>query len=90
MKKGPVPMRSNPIDPYIQMSEIPYRFLSKKCRTSLAVPNNFDIQKVEKSSTMPQYTCIREFVYGLNVSTYSSPYAYSGFSSEFGRITASR
>ena len=90
VKKGPVTMRSNPIDPYVQRNEIPHRFLSKKCRTALAVPTNFDINKVEKSSKLPMYSCDREYVYGMNVRMYASPYAYSGFMSDSGRISASR
>ena len=69
-----------------KLSDIPHRFMTRRCRTALSVPSNFDLSLVERSCTLPAYECQRDYVFGLTASPYAGPPVYSAFIGEDGRV----
>ena len=61
----------------LEISDIPYRFVTRKCRTSLATPSNFDMSIMDRSSRLPNYDVTRRYVFGMNCNLYSGDSIYS-------------
>lgn len=61
----------------VQIAEVPLKFLTRRCKTALATPSDFDPKLVQRSSRLPRYECKREFVYGINVNLSSGPRVWS-------------
>eukprot|EP01041_Mallomonas_annulata_P009524 gene9524-19804_t len=61
----------------IEVSDIPLRFVTRRCRTSLAVPTGFDRRLLARSAERPAYQCIRDHIFGMNVAPYSGNALYS-------------
>lgn len=56
---------------------VPLRFVSRKSRTALAVPSNFDPNYyIPKSRQVPNYDLVRKHVFGMSTSRYSGPTFY--------------
>ena len=51
---------------------VPLRFLSRKSRTALTAPSNFDVNLYKRSSTAPGLFFFREFVYGMSSTNHTS------------------
>lgn len=51
---------------------VPLRFLSRKSRTALTAPSNFDVNLYKRSSTAPNLFFFREFVYGMSSTNQTS------------------
>ena len=69
-----------------KLSDIPHRFMTRRCRTALSVPSNFDLSLVERSCTLPSYECQRDYVFGLTATPYAGPPIYSAFVGDDGRV----
>lgn len=54
-----------------QLSDVPHRFITRRCRTALSVPTNFDVKLVERSARPPSYYCDKKHIFGLSTATYS-------------------
>jgi WD40 repeat protein len=68
--RGPI---KAPVDPYLNhqiaaIDEVPLRFLSRKSRTSLTAPSNFDTSLLMRSSKLPEFEIVREHAYGMSCS----------------------
>jgi hypothetical protein len=55
----------------LRITDVPQRFLTRNCRTSLPAPSTFDMATVARSQTAPSYSCRKEHCYGLNTAMYS-------------------
>ena len=73
-----------------KISDIPMRFVTRRCRTALAVPSDFDLALVERSCQLPQYECQRDHVFGLSACPYSGPPVYTAFVNDGGWVAATR
>ena len=51
---------------------VPLRFLSRKSRTVLTAPSNFDVNLYKRSSAAPNLFFFREFVYGMSSTNHTS------------------
>lgn len=61
----------------LEISDIPYRFVTRKCRTSLATPSDFDMNMLDRSSRAPNYDMSRHYVFGINSNLCSGDSIYS-------------
>ena len=52
-----------------KLSEVAYRFMTKKCRNTLAVPSSFNMRLMDLSALPPKVTCLRDHVFGLSASS---------------------
>ena len=50
----------------MKITDIPYRYKTKQSRTSLAVPSDFDLSVVERSSRRPNYSLEKEHMFGFS------------------------
>ena len=71
------PLRVTAAEPALRISDVPFRFITRKCRTSLATPSNFNMNLLRKSATLPEYACQRSYAIGLNCSLNSGDMLYS-------------
>lgn len=76
--KGPLkqPERSE-FKTSLEISDIPMRFVTKKCRTSLAAPSNFDMAMMDRSARLPSYDMTRHYIFGLNSNLNSGDSIYA-------------
>ena len=71
VKDGPI-IPPKPTDQFtLKMSDIPFRYNTKHCRTALAVPSNFTIPSIHHSASAPSAQLARKYIYGLNNKVYS-------------------
>jgi hypothetical protein len=86
------PLTRKPGDVPLKISQVPFRFVTRRCRTTLAVPSNFNMAHLERSATMPSLGCVRDHVYGLSAGDklYSNPPIYSAFLTNEGDISDRR
>jgi WD40 repeat protein len=76
--KGPLkPVEQADLRGRLEISDIPYRFVTRKCRTSLAAPSDFDMSMVDRSARLPNYDMTRQYVFGMNSNLYSGDMLYS-------------
>lgn len=68
---GRGPVRQPPPKETYGISDIPLRFVTRKCRTSLAAPTGFDMSQLQRSNEFPDYSHSREYVFGLSATPYS-------------------
>jgi hypothetical protein len=76
-ENGVGPFTRQATDPPINISDVPFRFITKKCKTSLATPTNFNLGMLRKSSMPPAYSCHRSQLVGLNAYVYSGDMVHS-------------
>jgi WD40 repeat protein len=86
-ENGRGPFNRQAVDPPMNISDIPFRFITKKCKTSLATPTNFNLSLLRRSSQMPDFQCSRSHIFGLNSGLYSGDmiHSLSGPASDYSR-----
>lgn len=45
---------------------VPLRFISRKSRTALTAPSNFELNHLKKSASPPNITCDKEYIFGMS------------------------
>ncbi len=53
------------------IEDIPHRYLTPHCRTSMAVPSDFSVEMVRRSNNIPSWQPLRDHCFGLNANLYS-------------------
>jgi WD40 repeat protein len=70
VKEGPIVPPKATDQFTMKISDIPFRYNTKHCRTALAVPSNFTIPSIHRSAAAPTAQLARKYVYGFNNSLY--------------------
>jgi WD40 repeat protein len=71
----------------LELSDVPHSFVTRKCRTALATPSNFDMRMMDRSSRPPSYDLVRQHVFGVNCGLSSGPLMHSIRSPSGGRTS---
>mmetsp|Transcript_3035 Transcript_3035/g.4634 ORF Transcript_3035/g.4634 Transcript_3035/m.4634 type:complete len:1138 (-) Transcript_3035:82-3495(-) len=59
-----------------QIADVPMRFVTRRCKTSLAVPSNFNMRHLDRSARPPPYECVRDYVFGIKSAVTSGSCIY--------------
>ena len=52
-----------------KLSEVAQRFMTRRCRNTLAAPSSFHMRVLERSAQSPRHECYRDHVFGLNAAS---------------------